>query len=336
MGLIPHGFQQNFWKVAPAGGFLRMGSVVAKADTFLLRNTVVILRRETKPGQRFVSLDRWRRGVVGVGCQLWFLTLRPLPFFVCRIMSTPPRHHQNIVAMNASGAPCDSSTPSRRRGQKYPPNRPGTNGRVYTSRRSISLSNSRPLNDGAPSSPAPDHRPDSTPPDAQQLLSIVYDELRRLAAAKLSRESPGQTLQPTALVHEAWLRLGGENQPAWQNRAHFFAAAAESMRRILVDNARRKRAIRHGGELARVDADATGFDLPEEIAQDDELLLINDAIDALAAHDPRKAELVKQRYFAGFTLEETAETLGISARTAKRDWAYARAWLFNEVKRLRG
>lgn len=174
------------------------------------------------------------------------------------------------------------------------------------------------------------------PPAAEQLLPLVYEELRRLAAAKLGRESAGQTLQATALVHEAWLRLGGERQPAWANRAHFFAAAAESMRRILIDRARSKRAVRHGGELARVSADATGLDLPSTEADDEELLLVNEAIDALTLHDPRKAELVKQKYFIGLTLEETAEVMGISLRTAKRDWAYARAWLFNEVKRLRG
>ncbi|HVT73033.1 MAG TPA: ECF-type sigma factor [Lacunisphaera sp.] len=167
------------------------------------------------------------------------------------------------------------------------------------------------------------------------MLALVYEELRRLAAAKLAREAPGQTLQPTALVHEAWLRLGGDAQPQWANRAHFFAAAAEGMRRILIENARRKGAARRGGDVTRVSADATGFDLAAP-GDDAELLLLNEAIDALAAHDARKAELVKHRYFAGLTLEEAAEVLGISARTAKRDWTYARAWLFNEVKRLRG
>ena len=169
-----------------------------------------------------------------------------------------------------------------------------------------------------------------------QLLAAVYEELRHLAASKMARESAGHTLQPTALVHEAWLRLGGEDQPAWANRAHFFGAAAEAMRRILIENARRKRAIRHGGELEKVSASATGFDFASPEADDEELLLINDALDALTAHDPRKAELVKQKYFIGLTLEEAADVLGISHRTAKRDWAYARAWLFNEVKRLRG
>jgi len=172
------------------------------------------------------------------------------------------------------------------------------------------------------------------PHAAGELLPLVYDELRKLAAAKLARESPGQTLQATALVHEVWLRLGGEQQPAWANRAHFFAAAAEGMRRILIDNARRKLAVRHGGRLEKLSANATGFDLASEPADDAELLLVNEAINTLALHDPRKAELVKQKYFTGLTLEEAAEVLGISVRTAKRDWAYARAWLFNEVKRL--
>ena len=122
----------------------------------------------------------------------------------------------------------------------------------------------------------------------------------------------------------------------WQNRAHFFAAAAEGMRRILIESARRKNAVRHGGDLAKISANSTGFDLASESGDDRELLLLNDAIDALALHDARKAELVKQKYFAGLTLEEAAEVLGISVRTAKRDWAYARAWLFNEVQRLRG
>lgn len=174
------------------------------------------------------------------------------------------------------------------------------------------------------------------PHAAAQLLPLVYDELRRLAAARMAREAPGQTLQPTALVHEVWLRLGGDAQPQWANRAHFFAAAAEGMRRILIDQARRKRAVSHGGELAKVSASDTGFDVASPLGDDEELLLINEALDGLAAHDPRKAELVKQKYFAGLTLEEAADMLGISHRTAKRDWAYARAWLFNEVKRLRG
>lgn len=172
------------------------------------------------------------------------------------------------------------------------------------------------------------------PAASAQLLELVYEELRRLAASKMTRENPGQTLAPTALVHEAWLRLGGDQQPRWRNRAHYFAAAAESMRRILVDNARRKRAIRHGGPLVKVSANATGFDVAAPTEEGETLLAMNDALDRFATHDPRKAELVKLKYFAGLTLEEAADTLEISHRTAKRDWAYARAWLFNEVKRL--
>ena len=138
---------------------------------------------------------------------------------------------------------------------------------------------------------------------AEELHPLVYDELRSLAAAKMARESLSQTLQPTALVHEAWMRLGGDQQPAWANRAHFFAAAAEAMRRILIDQARRKRAVRHGGDLARISANSTGFDVASPLEDDDELLLVNEALDALAALDPRKAELVKQKYFLGLTLE---------------------------------
>jgi RNA polymerase sigma factor (TIGR02999 family) len=170
---------------------------------------------------------------------------------------------------------------------------------------------------------------------AEVLLPLVYDELRRLAASKMARESLGQTLQPTALVHEAWMRLGGDQQPAWANRAHFFSVAAEAMRRILIDQARRKRALRRGGDQARVDIDSTGFDVASPMESEETLLLVNEALDALAAHDPRKAELVKQKYFLGLSLEDAANQLGISHSTAHRDWAYARSWLFAEVNRLR-
>ena len=169
---------------------------------------------------------------------------------------------------------------------------------------------------------------------ADRILPLVYGELRQLAAAKMAGETPGQTLQPTALVHEAWLRLGGEAQPDWKSRAQFFFSAAEAMRRILIENARRRRALRHGGGMEKMSANATGFDVPAP-SDDDELLLINDALEALAAHDPRKAELVKQSYFVGLTLEEIASLLGISARTADRDLAYAKAWLGREILRLR-
>ncbi len=173
------------------------------------------------------------------------------------------------------------------------------------------------------------------PQAADQLLPLVYGELRKLAAAKMAREADGQTLQPTALVHEVWLRLGGDQQPQWHNRAQFFAAAAEGMRRILIENARRRRAVRHGGELERVSGDLEPLSLVAP-AMDDKLLLVHEALDRLAAHDARKAELVKQRYFAGLTLEEVAAVMGISETTAKRDWSYARAWLMNEIKALRG
>jgi len=170
---------------------------------------------------------------------------------------------------------------------------------------------------------------------AVQILPLVYDELRRLAAAKMAHESTDQTLQPTALVHEVWLRLGGEAQPQWRSRAQFFAAAAEGMRRILIENARRKHAVRHGGGLEKVSANATGFDLAAPERGGAELLLLSEALDNLAIHDVRKAELVKQWYFIGLTVEEAAQVMGISLRTAMRDWEYARAWLVNEMDRLR-
>ena len=169
---------------------------------------------------------------------------------------------------------------------------------------------------------------------ADRLLPLVYRELRKLAAAKMAREAGGQTLQPTALVHEAWLRLGGEEQPDWQNRAHFFASAAEAMRRILIERARRNRTQRHGGGLQRVDFN----DSANEIAapgSDAELLAVHESLDRLAVHDARKAELVKLRYFVGLTLEQAAEVLGVAVPTAKRDWAYARAWLFKEISQSR-
>jgi RNA polymerase sigma factor (TIGR02999 family) len=164
---------------------------------------------------------------------------------------------------------------------------------------------------------------------ATQLLPLVYTELRKLAAAKMAREMPGQTLQPTALVHEAWLRVSGPNQQNFRNRAHFFGAAAEAMRRILIDNARRKHALRHGGNLARVDIEETNIAAP---ADDDQLLAVHEALDKLAAEDKQKAELVKLRYFVGLTIEEASEVLNISTPTAKRWWAYAKAWLYREIK----
>jgi len=164
---------------------------------------------------------------------------------------------------------------------------------------------------------------------ADQLLPLVYQELRQLAAQKMARESPGQTLQATALVHEAWMRVGGEAQ-SWESRAHFIGAAAEAMRRILIDRARSKRAPMHGGGKERVDIG--DVEIVVEV-QDDELLEVHESLDSFAAHDPQKAELVKLRYFAGLTLEEAAGVLGISLAMAKRYWSYARAWLFREITR---
>jgi RNA polymerase sigma factor (TIGR02999 family) len=168
------------------------------------------------------------------------------------------------------------------------------------------------------------------PQVADRLLPLVYDELRRIAAGKMAREPAGQTLQPTALVHEAWLRLGGDEQPTWQNRAHFFGAAAEAMRRILIDRARRRRALRHGGGQERVDID--DLELAADTENDDQLLAVHEALDKLAAQDPPKAELVKLRYFAGMTIEEAALALGISEPTAKRWWTFARTWLYQEIR----
>jgi RNA polymerase sigma factor (TIGR02999 family) len=166
------------------------------------------------------------------------------------------------------------------------------------------------------------------PKAADQLLPLVYEELRRLAASRMANEAAGQTLQPTALVHEAWLRLVGEANPRFQNSAHFFAAAAEAMRRILIDRARRKRAVRHGGELQRVDLDQVELPFPGD---NDQVLAVNDALDKLAVAHPQEAEVVKLRYFVGMTNEEAAVALGISVRTAKYYWTHARAWLFNEI-----
>ena len=167
------------------------------------------------------------------------------------------------------------------------------------------------------------------PKAADELLPLVYGELRKLAASKMANEAPNQTLQPTALVHEAWLRLVGNTEPKFENRAHFFAAAAEAMRRILIDKARRKKAIRHGGDQQRVDIQEVDLTSSPD---DDQLLAVNDALDKLATEDKVEAELVKLRYFIGMTNEEAAEVLGISPRTAKHYWTHARVWLFLEIK----
>ena len=167
---------------------------------------------------------------------------------------------------------------------------------------------------------------------AGQLLPLVYEELRKLAACKMANELPGQTLQPTALVHEAWLRLAGGREQAWDSRAHFFGAAAEAMRRILIENARRKKALRHGAGQARLNVQELEIAAP---APDEEMLAIDEALNKLAALDKDKAELVKLRYFVGMTIEEAARVLRISEATAKRWWVYARAWLHAEVRQGR-
>ena len=166
-----------------------------------------------------------------------------------------------------------------------------------------------------------------------ELLPLVYEELRKLAAHRMENEAPGQTLQPTALVHEAWLRLVGSENPKFEGRAHFFGAAAEAMRRILIDRARRKRALRHGGGQQRVKVEDVEI---SAVPEDDQLLAVSEALDKFAARDKAKAELVKLRYFVGMTIEEAAQMLGISQPTAKRWWTYARAWLYDEITRNKG
>jgi RNA polymerase sigma factor (TIGR02999 family) len=170
------------------------------------------------------------------------------------------------------------------------------------------------------------------PNAAEKLLPLVYAELRKLAASKMGRESAHQTLQPTALVHEAWLRLVGNENQHWNGRAHFFGAAAEAMRRILIEKARYRGAQRHGGGLLRVDVSMLDVAATNS---DEQLFAVNEALDKLAAQNPEKAELVKLRYFVGMTIAEAAEALGISEPAARRQWAFARAWLFREIKARR-
>ena len=165
------------------------------------------------------------------------------------------------------------------------------------------------------------------PKASEELLPLVYNELRKLAAARLAHEAPGQTLQPTALVHEAWLKLGGSDHD-WNGRGHFFAAAAEAMRRILIDRARKRHRQRHGGGMQRVNLDSVDL---AATTDDDTLLQLDEALAKFAAEDPEKAELVKLRYFSGLTIPDAALALGISEATAKRHWAYARAWLYCEL-----
>jgi RNA polymerase sigma factor (TIGR02999 family) len=167
------------------------------------------------------------------------------------------------------------------------------------------------------------------PRAAEELLTLVYDELRRLAASKLAHEAPSQTLQPTALVHEAWLRLVGDRAPSFNNREHFFRASAEAMRRILIDRARRKSTERHGGLYHRVDFEGLDLTAPR---MDDQLLAVNEALERFALEYPVQAELVKLRYFAGLTNEEVSEVMSISVSTAKNYWVFSRAWLLNKIE----
>jgi len=167
------------------------------------------------------------------------------------------------------------------------------------------------------------------PRASEQLMPLVYEELRRLAAQRMAQESPGQTLQATALVHEAYVRLiGGEQKKGWDSRGHFFAAAAEAMRRILIENARRKRGPQAGGHLQRIDLDAA-LSLAETPSQN--LLALDEALQKFAGVAPERAELVKLRFFAGMTIPEAAAVMGISQATAERHWTYARAWLYCEI-----
>ena len=166
------------------------------------------------------------------------------------------------------------------------------------------------------------------PQAAEKLLPLVYDELRRLAAARMARESPGQTLQATALVHEAWLKLAGSNRQQWHGRAHFFGAAAEAMRRILIDKSRRNTSQKRGADRKREELhDSTQVRAPAA-----EILAVHDALDALAAEDPTAAEVVKLRYFVGMTIPEIADALSLSPRTTDRHWAFARAWLRRAIE----
>ena len=169
---------------------------------------------------------------------------------------------------------------------------------------------------------------DAEPGAADRLLNLVYNELRQVAAGKMAMEQAGSTLQPTALVHETWLRLGGSEQPAWQNRAHFFGAAAEAMRRILIGRARRRHAQRRGAGAIHVDFDAIDLAAP---VSDDQIIAVDEALARFAVVDPPKAELVKLRYFVGLTIEDAAKTLGISEATAKRWWTFARASLHRDL-----
>jgi RNA polymerase sigma factor (TIGR02999 family) len=168
---------------------------------------------------------------------------------------------------------------------------------------------------------------------ASDLLPLVYDELRRMAAQQMSREHSGHTLQPTALVHEAWLRLVGDDETTFENRAHFFAAAAEAMRRILIDRARRRRSLKRGGQAQFEPLDLESADFAAS-ADDQTLLLVNEALEKLASEDSEAAQLIKLRFFIGMTNQEAGRAMGVSERTAKRHWTFARAWLYDQIRRM--
>jgi RNA polymerase sigma factor (TIGR02999 family) len=170
------------------------------------------------------------------------------------------------------------------------------------------------------------------PKAADELLPLVYEELRKLAAHKMASERPGHTLQPTALVHEAWLRLAGDRASEFENRGHFVAAAAEAMRRILVESARRKMRVKHGGQLERVGLDEVELQLT---LPDDQVLALDEALERLEAVDARAAEMVKHCFFVGLTQPEAAREMGVSLATAERLWSFARAWLFREMQKTR-
>src|SRR4051812_32852631 len=170
---------------------------------------------------------------------------------------------------------------------------------------------------------------ESAKPSAD-LLPLVYDELRRHAAVRMARESAGQTMQPTALVHEAWLRVIGDGDQRWQNRAHFFGAAAEAMRRILIESARRKSRLKRGGDQVRLEFDELQL---AASTPDDKMLMIDDALERLRAADEEKARVVVLKFFGGRTNHEVAEIMGVTERTVERHWAYAKAWLFQSIQR---
>ena len=186
-----------------------------------------------------------------------------------------------------------------------------------------------PLGENASNARVPKGAVEGDANAAESLLTIVYDELRRLAAYKMTHEAPGQTLQPTALVHEVWLKLVGEGEQKFKNRNHFIAVAAEAMRRILIDRARQRKTQRHGGQYQRVELEETGLAAP---AEDDQLLAVNKALEELELQYPVQAQVVKLRYFSGMTNEEVAQALDISISTVKTYWTFARAWLFDAIR----